>query len=62
MTLITAAGRVIDYTVTVRPQHGPVRAEKSRLATSLLDHRQAPLTAGRCLEGDGQRGQVRFVI
>ncbi|MEU1276577.1 IS4 family transposase [Streptomyces sp. NPDC005799] len=34
--------RIVDYTVTVRPQHGPVQVEKFRLATSLLDHRHAP--------------------
>ncbi|MFI2375551.1 transposase [Streptomyces sp. NPDC018964] len=34
--------RIIDCTVTVRPQHEPVQVEKFRLATSLLDHRQAP--------------------
>ncbi|MEV5400973.1 IS4 family transposase [Streptomyces cellulosae] len=34
--------RIIDYTVAVRPQHGPAQVEKFRLATSLLDHRQAP--------------------
>ncbi|MEU6497752.1 IS4 family transposase [Streptomyces sp. NPDC046984] len=34
--------RIVDYTVTVRPQHRPVQVEKFRLATSLLDHRHAP--------------------
>jgi hypothetical protein len=34
--------RIIDYTVTIRPQHGPPQVEKFRLATSLLDHRHAP--------------------
>ncbi|MCZ9346630.1 IS4 family transposase [Streptomyces sp. TRM76130] len=34
--------RIIDYTVTVRPQHGLAQVEKFRLATSLLDHRHAP--------------------
>ncbi|MFB7599774.1 IS4 family transposase [Streptomyces sp. NPDC056160] len=34
--------RIIDYTVTVRPQHGPVQVGKFRLATSLLDHRLTP--------------------
>ncbi|MGY6025285.1 transposase [Streptomyces spinosirectus] len=34
--------RIIDYAITVRPQHGPPQVEKFRLATSLLDHRQAP--------------------
>lgn len=34
--------RIIDYTVTVRPQHGPAQVERFRLATSLLDHQQAP--------------------
>jgi IS4 transposase len=33
--------RIIDYTLTVRSQHGPARVEKSRLATSLLGHRHA---------------------
>ncbi|MFI5775234.1 transposase [Streptomyces sp. NPDC051658] len=34
--------RIIDYTVTVRPQHRLVQVETFRLATSLLDHRLAP--------------------
>ncbi|MGW1507526.1 IS4 family transposase, partial [Streptomyces mirabilis] len=34
--------RIIDYTITVRSQDRPPQAEKFRLATSLLDHRQAP--------------------
>ncbi|MFI6440055.1 transposase [Streptomyces sp. NPDC050759] len=33
--------RIIDYTVTVRSQDGPPQVGKFRLATSLLDHRQA---------------------
>jgi hypothetical protein len=34
--------RIIDYTVTVRSKDGLPQTEKFRLATSLLDHRQAP--------------------
>lgn len=34
--------RIIEYTVTVRPQAGPPRTETFRLATSVLDHRLAP--------------------
>ncbi|WP_228389949.1 IS4 family transposase [Streptomyces smaragdinus] len=34
--------RIIEYTVTVRPQAGPPRTETFRLVTSLLDHRLAP--------------------
>jgi hypothetical protein len=34
--------RIVDYTVTIRPRQGPPRTETFRLATSLLDHEQAP--------------------
>ena len=34
--------RVIDYTVTIRRAGGPPQIETFRLATSLLDHKQAP--------------------
>jgi hypothetical protein len=34
--------RIVEYTVTVRPQTGPPRTEAFRLVTSLLDHRLAP--------------------
>ena len=34
--------RIIEYTVTIRPQAGPPRTETFRLVTSLLDHRLAP--------------------
>lgn len=34
--------RIIQYTVTIRPQAGPPRTETFRLVTSLLDHQRAP--------------------
>ncbi|MFD5475161.1 transposase [Streptomyces sp. NPDC127105] len=49
--------RIIDYTVTVRPQYGPVQVEKFRLATSLLNHRQVPARqAGRRPGAGGVQG------
>ncbi|MFF3689727.1 transposase [Streptomyces sp. NPDC002187] len=34
--------RIIEYTVTIRPQAGPPRTQTLRLVTSLLDHQLAP--------------------
>ena len=51
--------RVIEYTVTVATAHGRTRTEAFRLATTLLDHEQAP--AGEPQRSTTSAGKLKTV-